>query len=90
MVLDVRLIFSGKLHIAEVTSRFVSTESFTSAVQSFGFELNDESSPSTHFTLFEFTKTSLVPVGPVKGEIGWEKRVKEGGEILRACVYKKR
>jgi ribosomal RNA-processing protein 8 len=40
--------------------------------------------------LFEFTKVEDVPVGPVKGEKGWEERVGEGGEILRACVYKKR
>lgn len=89
-IIRIRLTNSGKLHIAEVTSRFVSTESFTSAITSFGFELNDESSPSTHFTLFEFTKIANVPIGPVKGESGWEKRVKAGGEILRACVYKKR
>lgn len=81
---------SGTFHIAEVTSRFVSTEAFTDQVESFGFELVSESSPSTHFTLFEFTKIADVPVGPVKGEKGWEKRVAEGGQILRPCVYKKR
>ena len=81
---------SGTFHIAEVTSRFVSTESFTEKVESFGLELVSESSPSTHFTLFEFRKVEEVPLGPVKGEQGWEKRVAEGGEILRPCVYKKR
>ena len=81
---------SGSFHIAEVTSRFVSTELFTQKVESFGLELVSESSPSTHFTLFEFKKMEEVPVGPVRGEEGWEKRVAEGGEILRPCVYKKR
>lgn len=76
--------------MAEVTSRFTSTEAFVSIVESFGFKLGEESQPSTHFTLFRFTKSSEVPLGPVKGQEGWEKRVREGEEILRACVYKKR
>lgn len=80
----------GTFHVAEVTSRFVSTESFTEKVESFGFDLISETSPSTHFTLFEFTKIAEVPIGPVRGEAGWEKRVEEGGAILRPCVYKKR
>lgn len=78
------------MHIAEVTSRFVSTESFTEKVCSFGFTLEDESQPSTHFTLFKFTKEADVPLGPARGERGWEERVSEGEEILRGCVYKKR
>ncbi|KIS02167.1 ribosomal RNA-processing protein 8 [Cryptococcus deuterogattii 2001/935-1] len=77
-------------HVAEVTSRFTSTEAFVSIVGSFGFKLEEESQPSTHFTLFRFTKDSEVPLGPVKGQEGWEERVREGEEILRACVYKKR
>ncbi|KJE04427.1 ribosomal RNA-processing protein 8 [Cryptococcus gattii NT-10] len=80
----------GTFHVAEVTSRFTSTEAFVSIVESFGFKLEEESQPSTHFTLFRFTKNSEVPLGPVKGQEGWEERVREGEEILRACVYKKR
>jgi len=80
----------GTLHIAEVTSRFISTSAFNSKVQSFGFELISENSPSTHFTLFEFKKISPVPQGPARGEEGWDGRIKQGEEILRPCVYKKR
>lgn len=80
----------GTFHVAEVTSRFVSTEAFVEAVTSFGFELDSQEEPSTHFTLFKFTKKTPVPVGPVRGESGWDERIKAGEEILRACVYKKR
>lgn len=33
---------SGGLHVAEVTSRFVSTEAFVEAVKSFGFKLDNQ------------------------------------------------
>ena len=78
-------------HVAEVTSRFESTqEDFIEKIESFGFKLQEQDSPSTHFTLFKFLKESQVPISPVKGEKGWKERVKEGEDILKACVYKKR
>ncbi|WVR06289.1 hypothetical protein IAU60_003319 [Kwoniella sp. DSM 27419] len=80
----------GTLQVAEVTSRFISTEAFVEKVESFGFELEDQDSPSTHFTLFKFTKASEVPLGPARGQRGWAERVAEGEQILRGCVYKKR
>ncbi|WVQ80514.1 hypothetical protein IAT38_002619 [Cryptococcus sp. DSM 104549] len=80
----------GALHVAEVTSRFISTEAFVEKVESFGFELQEETAPSTHFTLFNFLKTAEVPQGPARGQPGWDARVEEGEEILRGCVYKKR
>ncbi|WWC70827.1 uncharacterized protein I206_104779 [Kwoniella pini CBS 10737] len=80
----------GTFHVAEVTSRFTSTEEFVEKVESFGFKLEEQDSPSTHFTLFRFTKETAVPLGPARGEEGWEDRVYEGEEILKACVYKKR
>ncbi|WRT67716.1 uncharacterized protein IL334_004688 [Kwoniella shivajii] len=80
----------GTFHVAEVTSRFTSTEAFVEKVESFGFKLQEEDSPSTHFTLFRFTKESEVPLGPARGQQGWEERVAEGEDILQACVYKKR
>ncbi|OCF54846.1 hypothetical protein L486_07501 [Kwoniella mangroviensis CBS 10435] len=80
----------GTFHIAEVTSRFTSTEAFVEKVESFGLKLEEQDSPSTHFTLFRFTKESPVPLGPARGEEGWQERVKEGEDILKACVYKKR
>lgn len=60
------------------------------AVTSFGFVLDNQEEPSTHFTLFRFTKQTPVPAGPARGDEGWEERVRAGEEILRACVYKKR
>ncbi|WWC96167.1 hypothetical protein V866_003034 [Kwoniella sp. B9012] len=80
----------GTFHIAEVTSRFTSTEAFVEKVESFGLKLEEQDSPSTHFTLFRFVKESPVPLGPARGEEGWQERVKEGEDILKACVYKKR
>jgi ribosomal RNA-processing protein 8 len=79
----------GTLHIAEVTSRLVSPDAFAAAVASFGLVLEEQAQPSTHFTLFRFTKRAL-PQGPVRGERGWDARVREGEDVLRACVYKKR
>jgi ribosomal RNA-processing protein 8 len=81
---------SGTFHIAEVTSRFISIPTFITAVESFGFKLQSQASPSTHFTLFHFIKEAAVPLGPARGEEGWGERLKEGERILRGCVYKKR
>lgn len=81
---------SGTLHIAEVTSRFVSVPDFIAKVESFGLELEHQESPSTHFTLFRFIKVAAVPQGPARGQDGWASRVGEGEGILRGCVYKKR
>ncbi|KAK8858525.1 hypothetical protein IAR55_002752 [Kwoniella newhampshirensis] len=80
----------GALHVAEVTSRFISTDKFVEKVESFGFEVEEQDSPSSHFTLFRFTKTAEVPQGPARDQKGWTERVEEGEEILRGCVYKKR
>ncbi|ODN77582.1 hypothetical protein L202_04750 [Cryptococcus amylolentus CBS 6039] len=80
----------GEFHIAEVTSRFVDIPAFNELVISFGFSLEGESQPSTHFTLFKFVKEAEVPQGPARGEKGWDARVKEGEGILKGCVYKKR
>ncbi|KAL1412931.1 25S rRNA (adenine645-N1)-methyltransferase [Vanrija albida] len=80
----------GAFHIAEVTSRFVSTDEFVAVVESFGLTLESQEEPSTHFTLFRFAKTAPVPLGPARGEPGWDERVAAGEDILRACVYKKR
>ncbi|KAK4685385.1 hypothetical protein P7C73_g4766, partial [Tremellales sp. Uapishka_1] len=80
----------GVFHIAEVTSRFISTDAFVSKIESFGFKLDKQDQPSTHFTLFSFTKTTPFPLGPVRGHPGFIDRVVEGEQILRGCVYKKR
>lgn len=80
----------GTYHVAEVTSRFVDTDAFVEAICSFGFALESQEEPSTHFTLFRFTKRAAVPQGPARGEAGWDARLRGGEELLRACVYKKR
>lgn len=80
----------GTLHIAEVTSRFTNVGAFVTAVESFGFRCEAREEPSTHFMLFRFTKAAAVPQGPVRGEPGWDARIKKGEGILEACVYKKR
>jgi len=80
----------GTLHIAEVTSRLVSKDFFISLICSFGFELEEHTTPTTHFDLFRFVKTSSWPMGVVKGQNGWDTRVKSGEKVLKGCVYKKR
>jgi len=49
-----------------------------------------QKSPTTHFDLFEFRKTSTFPLGKVKGQEGWLERVKKGEKVMKGCVYKKR
>lgn len=68
----------------------MSTEAFVEAITSFGLELVSQEEPSTHFTLFKFVKTVPAPLGPVRGQDGWDERIEAGEEILRACVYKRR
>lgn len=51
---------------------------------------SDQKSPTTHFDLFEFRKTSPFPLGKVKGQEGWFERVKSGEKVMKGCVYKKR
>ncbi|KAI1789045.1 methyltransferase-domain-containing protein [Ganoderma leucocontextum] len=75
----------GELKIAEVTSRFVSTDEFTSFVSSFGFKLKSKDERNTHFALFEFKK---VPRKPKTGK-DWEKLLSRGN-ILKPCEYKRR
>lgn len=52
--------------------------------------LESQEEPSTHFTLFKFVKKTATPVGPVRGQEGWDERVSAGEEILRPCIYKRR
>ncbi|KAM5534901.1 hypothetical protein V8D89_011456 [Ganoderma adspersum] len=75
----------GELKIAEVTSRFVSTDEFKSFVSAFGFKLKSKDERNTHFALFEFKK---VPRKPKTGK-EWEKLLSRGN-ILKPCEYKRR
>ncbi|KAG7528968.1 hypothetical protein FFLO_05867 [Filobasidium floriforme] len=80
----------GIYYVAEVTSRLVDKPGFIALICSFGFELVEHKSPTTHFDLFEFRKTSPFPLGKVKGQEGWLERVKSGEKVMKGCVYKKR
>ncbi|PIL36901.1 hypothetical protein GSI_00591 [Ganoderma sinense ZZ0214-1] len=75
----------GDLKIAEVTSRFVSTDEFTSFVSAFGFKLKSKDERNTHFALFEFKKMPRKP----KTEKEWEK-LSSRGNVLKPCEYKRR
>lgn len=74
---------SGTLKIAEVTSRFTSLPSFISHIEKTGFKLRASDSSNTHFVLLEFTKIPR-PL-PLTDE-----DLKEGGKLLKPCLYKKR
>lgn len=76
---------SGRLEIAEVTSRFENVDQFLSLVSSVGFKFKSKNDSNTHFTTFEFQKI------PRKGktEKDWEK-VMSKGKILKPCEYKRR
>ncbi|KAI0291704.1 methyltransferase-domain-containing protein [Russula brevipes] len=75
----------GELRIAEVTSRFTNVQQFQSFVKSFGFKHESTDHSNTHFTLFEFQKTTRKP----RGEKEWNELLTKG-DILKPCEYKRR
>ncbi|KAI0650171.1 methyltransferase-domain-containing protein [Trametes meyenii] len=75
----------GEFKIAEVTSRFTDVTEFTSFISSFGFKLVSKDERNTHFTLFEFKKTSRKS----KSDKEW-KKIMSRGDILKPCEYKRR
>ncbi|KAI9454618.1 methyltransferase-domain-containing protein [Russula earlei] len=76
---------SGELRIAEVTSRFTNVPQFQLFVESFGFRHKASDRSNTHFTLFEFEKTSRKP----RSEKEWNKSLAKA-ELLKPCEYKRR
>ncbi|KAF9782898.1 methyltransferase-domain-containing protein [Thelephora terrestris] len=76
---------TGRLKIAEVSSRFENVEQFVSLISSVGFKLKSKNEKNTHFTTFEFQRI------PRKGktEKDWEKLMSKG-KILKPCEYKRR
>lgn len=73
-------------HVSYLTPSYTFLSKFAHPIPSHPLQ----QTPTTHFDLFEFRKSSAVPQGIVKGQNGWEKRVKEGEKVMKACVYKKR
>uniref|UniRef100_UPI00358E38A2 ribosomal RNA-processing protein 8 isoform X1 n=2 Tax=Myxine glutinosa TaxID=7769 RepID=UPI00358E38A2 len=70
---------SGKMKIAEVSSRFTSVCNFVNALSTLGFKIVSKDLKHSHFFMFEFEKVSKPKA----------KQDLQGLE-LRPCVYKKR
>ncbi|KAH9973062.1 methyltransferase-domain-containing protein [Lactifluus volemus] len=75
----------GELKIAEVASRLTNVRQFQSFIESFGFRHQSTDDSNTHFTLFEFKKTSRNS----RGEKEWSKLLTRG-DMLKPCEYKRR
>ncbi|KAG8689450.1 25S rRNA (adenine645-N1)-methyltransferase [Ceratobasidium sp. 394] len=76
----------GRFIVAEVTSRFRDTDLFVKVLSEVGFELTEQTAPSTHFLLFEFRK--IARKGWDTGE--WERLRGKAETLLKPCEYKRR
>jgi len=76
---------TGRLKIAEVSSRFENVDQFVSLISLAGFKFKSKNESNTHFTTFEFQKIARKG----KTEQDWEKLMSKGG-ILKPCEYKRR
>ncbi|PAV20800.1 ribosomal rna-processing 8 [Pyrrhoderma noxium] len=76
----------GELKIAEVTSRFVDPDKFTTIIREVGFELVSKDESNSHFSLFEFKKSSRLQS---LDDETW-KRILNQGDVLQPCEYKRR
>ncbi|CAE6442189.1 unnamed protein product [Rhizoctonia solani] len=76
----------GRFVVAEVTSRFRDSKEFPKVLSDLGFELVEQSTPSTHFLLFEFRKV------PRKRDIHtlWKDIQSSADGLLKPCEYKRR
>ncbi|CAE6492348.1 unnamed protein product [Rhizoctonia solani] len=76
----------GRFVVAEVTSRFRDSKEFTKVLSELGFELVEQSAPSTHFLLFEFRKVTR------KRDIhtSWKEIQSSADGLLKPCEYKRR
>lgn len=84
---------SGRLRIAEVTSRFPSIPAFVSFLSSqLGFRSLGEvdRKTSTHFVLFEFTKAPWEKGSDLAEEQARRGLIAKGEELLKPCIYKRR
>ncbi|KAG8736965.1 25S rRNA (adenine645-N1)-methyltransferase [Ceratobasidium sp. 414] len=76
----------GRFVVAEVTSRFRDTDLFVEALSEVGFELAEQTAPSTHFLLFEFRKVARKEWDTD----GWERIQRKTATLLKPCEYKRR
>ncbi|CAE6423414.1 unnamed protein product [Rhizoctonia solani] len=76
----------GRFVVAEVTSRFRDSTEFCKVLSDLGFELVEQSAPSTHFLLFEFRKVER------RRDIqsSWETVQSSAEGLLKPCEYKRR
>ncbi|KAH7345499.1 methyltransferase-domain-containing protein [Rhizoctonia solani] len=76
----------GRFVVAEVTSRFRDPKEFPKVLSDLGFDLVEQSAPSTHFLLFEFRKVER------KGDIqmSWQGIQSSAEGLLKPCEYKRR
>lgn len=78
------IIHSGKLKVAEVTSRFEDVDAFVDLVVAVGYRLAHKDVSNTHFIKFDFVKTTR------KGAaLDWKALGKQG-KLLKPCEYKRR
>ncbi|KAG9093546.1 25S rRNA (adenine645-N1)-methyltransferase [Ceratobasidium sp. 370] len=76
----------GRFVVAEVTSRFRDTDLFVEVLSEVGFELTEQTVPSTHFLLFEFRKIARKEWDTA----GWEHIRGKAETLLKPCEYKRR
>ncbi|KAJ1311915.1 hypothetical protein OPQ81_010375 [Rhizoctonia solani] len=76
----------GRFVVAEVTSRFRDSKEFCKVLSDLGFDLVEQSTPSTHFLLFEFRKVER------KRDIqaSWKHIESHADGLLKPCEYKRR
>lgn len=75
----------GLLMIAEVTSRFTNLKLFKKILGLMGFQLLKETDIEDYFKIFIFKKTDQMKKKRIRKII-----LKEGAEVLKPCIYKKR
>jgi len=75
----------GLLMIAEVTSRFADLKLFKKVLGLMGFKLLKESQIQDYFNIFIFKKEEQIKKKRIRKLLS-----KEGVEVLKPCIYKKR
>lgn len=104
LAVETLFVDSGKLRIAEVTSRFTDIESFIELIKEQGYNLQSKDTSNTHFAMFDFVKvpqksvtTASAPSNAKKGkgkkaatENQPEALLERSAKLLKPCLYKKR
>ncbi|CAE6521857.1 unnamed protein product [Rhizoctonia solani] len=76
----------GRFVVAEVTSRFRDLNEFSQVLSELGFDLVEQSAPSTHFLLFEFRKVQRKR----DIQVSWKDIQSSADGLLKPCEYKRR